>query len=89
ILDTSCILWIFTNWLVSNNLNLLEVFFIVNPLTYLNYTGSFLPTFILFSAGCCTHRTDQLLICCMLQDRTLFEMSAMMHRACPLGYNMM
>ncbi|WP_207722359.1 hypothetical protein, partial [Acetobacterium fimetarium] len=42
ILDTSCILWIFTNWLVSNNLNLLEVFFIVNPLTYLNYTGSFL-----------------------------------------------
>ena len=32
----------FTNWLVSNNLNILEVFFCVNLLTYLKYTGSFL-----------------------------------------------
>ena len=31
----------FTNLPVSNNLNLLEVFFCVNLLTYLKYTGSF------------------------------------------------
>ena len=41
ILDTSCFLD-FTNDQVSNTLNLLEVFFIVKLLTYLNYTGSFL-----------------------------------------------
>ena len=32
----------FTNGQVSNNLNVLEVFFYVNLLTYLKYTGSFL-----------------------------------------------
>lgn len=34
--------WILPTGQVSNNLNLLEVFFCVNPLAYLKYTGSFL-----------------------------------------------
>ena len=41
-LDTSCILWILPTGQVSNNPNLLEVFFCVNLLPYLKYTGSFL-----------------------------------------------
>mgnify|MGYP001631489798 len=41
-LDTSCILWILPTGQVSNNSNLLEVFFCVNLLAYLKYTGSFL-----------------------------------------------
>jgi len=41
-LDTSCILWILPTGQVSNNPNLLEVFFYVNLLAYLKYTGSFL-----------------------------------------------
>jgi len=44
ILDTSCIFWIFTNSQVSN-LNLLEVFSLVNPLYTFNYTGSFFRFF--------------------------------------------
>ncbi len=50
-LDTSCILWILPTGQVSNNPNLLEVFFYVNLLPYLKYTGSFLKTLQKFNGS--------------------------------------
>lgn len=49
VLDISCFLD-FTNGHISNTLNLLEVFFIVNLLTYLNYTGRFFPYLVVPSS---------------------------------------
>ncbi|MDD7177117.1 MAG: EAL domain-containing protein, partial [Lachnospiraceae bacterium] len=54
----------FTNWQVSNNLNLLEVFFCVNLLTYLKYTGSF-HTYL--TAGTVNDIADE-------KDRRMFQL---------------
>ena len=61
ILNTSCV-FRFYHWQVSNNLNLLEVFFLVNSLYSLKYTGSSYPELHLHisashkTVACCSPR---------------------------------